>query len=145
MVLRPATRNDLPAIVALLVHEDEPRRSADVGPGHETAFAAIEADPRNELLVSEEAGEVVACVQITYIPGMGRGGGERAQLEGVRVRADRRGGGRGTALMRAAIARARARGCSLVQLSSNARRADAHRFYAALGFTRSHEGFKLDL
>ncbi|OUD04276.1 hypothetical protein CA983_05120 [Streptomyces swartbergensis] len=47
--------------------------------------------------------------------------------------------------MARAITRARSRGCALVQLTSNKQRQDAHRFYAALGFARSHEGFKLTL
>jgi GNAT superfamily N-acetyltransferase len=47
--------------------------------------------------------------------------------------------------MEAAIDRARRLGCYRVQLTSNAVREDAHRFYARLGFTPSHVGFKLDL
>ncbi|MGW7521943.1 hypothetical protein [Streptomyces sp. NPDC054783] len=39
------------------------------------------------------------------------------------------------------MARPRARGCRLVQLTSDKSRADAHRFHAAPGFARSHEGF----
>jgi GNAT superfamily N-acetyltransferase len=35
------------------------------------------------------------------------------------------------------------RGCTQVQLTSQKRRVDAHRFYERLGFVRSHEGFKL--
>jgi hypothetical protein len=30
----------------------------------------------------------------------------------------------------------------MVQLTSNKKRTDAHRFYERLGFSRSHEGFK---
>ena len=36
-------------------------------------------------------------------------------------------------------------GCSLVQLTSDKSRTDAHRFYERLGFVASHEGFKLRL
>jgi hypothetical protein len=32
-----------------------------------------------------------------------------------------------------------------VQLTSQKRRTDAHRFYERLGFARSHDGFKLML
>ncbi|MGW2544079.1 GNAT family N-acetyltransferase [Kitasatospora sp. NPDC001574] len=79
------------------------------------------------------------------MPGLGRGGAERALIEGVRVRADRRGAGLGHELLTEAVARARARGCTLVQLTSDKRRTGAHRFYASLGFERSHDGFKLAL
>ncbi|MFD8119899.1 GNAT family N-acetyltransferase [Streptomyces albidoflavus] len=75
----------------------------------------------------------------------GKGGAERALIEAVRVRVDRRGGGRGRAPMERAVERARDRGCALVQLTSDKRRADAHRFYTGLGFTPSHEGVKLAL
>lgn len=141
MTFRTAARADLAAIVALLADEAE----AELTAAHERAFAAVAADPRNELLVLEDGGDIVGCLQITYIPGLGRGGAERALIEGVRVRADRRGAGLGRALMTQAIDRARTRGCALVQLTSNKRRAGAHRFYGSLGFEASHEGFKLAL
>ncbi|HEU4947842.1 MAG TPA: GNAT family N-acetyltransferase [Kribbella sp.] len=143
---RLATREDLPAILALLADEDEvidPARMT-VGAAYESAFESIEADPRNELLVLDD-GEVVGCLQVTYIPGLGQRGRERALLEAVRIRADRRGTGLGRHLMEQAIDRARDRGCGLIQLTSNKRRADAHRFYASLGFTPTHTGFKLPL
>ncbi|NGO79086.1 GNAT family N-acetyltransferase [Streptomyces sp. YC504] len=148
MLLRPAARAELTAVLALLADEDRITDPASVvvDEAHERAFAAIEADPRNEMLVLvDDAGLVLGCAQLTYIPGLGQGGRERALVEAVRVRADRRGGGLGAELMKLAIERARARGCGLMQLTSNKRRGAAHRFYERLGFARSHEGFKLPL
>ncbi|MGW5421488.1 N-acetyltransferase family protein [Streptomyces sp. NPDC003943] len=148
MILRPATRADLPAVLALLADEERvvDPASVTVTPAYERAFADIEADARNEMLVLvDDDGLVLGCLQATYIPGLGKGGAERALFEAVRVRADRRGGGLGRELMRSAIARARARGCGLVQLTSNKSRTEAHRFYDSLGFARSHDGFKLVL
>ncbi|MBO1334304.1 GNAT family N-acetyltransferase [Streptomyces sp. VRA16 Mangrove soil] len=148
LTLRPALRSELPAVLALLADEDRVVDPAtiEVGAAYERAFAAIEADARNEMLVLVEAdGTVVGCLQATYIPGLGKGGAERALVEAVRVRADRRGGGLGRILMERAIERARARDCALVQLTSNKQREAAHRFYAGLGFARSHDGFKLAL
>jgi GNAT superfamily N-acetyltransferase len=66
-------------------------------------------------------------------------------IEAVRVRADRRSGGIGRNLMAYAMDRARDRGCRVVQLTTDKRRTDAHRFYASLGFAASHEGMKLTL
>ncbi|MEV4938441.1 GNAT family N-acetyltransferase [Streptomyces zaomyceticus] len=147
LALRPATRRELPAVLALLADEETVVAPASIGvtEGYERAFADIEADPRNEMLVLTDGELVLGCLQITYIPGLGRGGAERALIEAVRIRADRRGGGLGRELMERAVARARERGCALVQLTSDKRRADAHRFYASLGFARSHDGFKLTL
>ncbi|MEU9791171.1 GNAT family N-acetyltransferase [Streptomyces sparsogenes] len=146
--LRPATRADLPAVLALLADEEQVVDPATVvvTEAYERAFVAIDTDPRNEMLVLvDDGGTVVGCLQATYIPGLGKGGAERALVEAVRIRADRRGDGLGRTLMAHAITRARARGCMLMQLTSNKQREDAHRFYAALGFARSHEGFKLAL
>jgi hypothetical protein len=38
--------------------------------------------------------------------------------------------------------RARGMGAASLELTSNKRRVDAHRFYERLGYARSHEGFK---
>lgn len=147
MIFRTATRHDLPAVLALMADEDRVTDpdSVEVREAHERAFAAIEADPRNEVLVLRDGQDVVGCLQLTYVPGLGQGGRERALVEAVRIRADRRGDGLGAELMRLAVERARGRGCGLVQLTSDKRRAAAHRFYERLGFVRSHEGFKLRL
>uniref|UniRef100_A0AAU2JLU4 GNAT family N-acetyltransferase n=1 Tax=Streptomyces sp. NBC_00049 TaxID=2903617 RepID=A0AAU2JLU4_9ACTN len=158
MIFRTATRADLPAVLALLADEDRVVDPAAlvVGEAHERAFAAIESDARNEVLVLTDGaddgaggagrgGVVLGCLQLTYIPGLGRQGRERALVEAVRIRADRRGEGLGAEVMRLAVERARARGCGLIQLTSDKRRAQAHRFYERLGFARSHEGFKLSL
>ncbi|MFB6708815.1 GNAT family N-acetyltransferase [Streptomyces sp. NPDC056333] len=147
MILRIATRADLPAVLALLADENRvvDPASVVVDGAYEKAFADIESDPRNEMLVLVDGDTVLGCLQATYIPGLGKRGGERALIEAVRIRADRRGGGLGRELMRQAVDRARLRGCALVQLTSGKRRADAHRFYESLGFDRSHEGFKLAL
>ncbi len=151
VTLRPATRADLPAVLALLADEERvvDPATVTVTEAYEHAFAAIDADPRNEMLIlvedadDRDAGGTVGCLQATYIPGLGKGGAERALIEAVRIRADRRGGGLGRILMERVVARARGRGCGLVQLTSNKRRGDAHRFYTGLGFVRSHDGFKL--
>lgn len=149
MIFRAATRQDLPAVLALLAQDDDVTAAATAAPevteAHERAFAAIGADPRNEMLVLEADGDLVGCLQLTYIPGLGQGGRERALVEAVRIRADRRGGGLGARLMELAADRARERGCGLMQLTSNKRRGAAHRFYERLGYARSHEGFKLPL
>ncbi|MFF0424302.1 GNAT family N-acetyltransferase [Streptomyces sp. NPDC004520] len=147
MILRPATRAELPSVLALLADEDRvvDPASVVVTEAYERAFAAIEADPRNEMLVLVDGDLVLGCLQATYVPGLGKGGAERALIEAVRIRADRRGGGLGRELMERAVARTRERGCALVQLTSDKQRTDAHRFYASLGFARSHEGFKLPL
>lgn len=148
VIFRTATRSDLAAITALLTDEETVLDPAaiEVDEAYATSFEAIDSDGRNELMVLDEGdGTVLGCLQLTYIPGLGRHGAERALIEAVRIRADRRGNGLGRELLVRAIDRARCRGCTLVQLTSNKRRAEAHRFYGSLGFARSHDGFKLPL
>ncbi|PWR06838.1 GNAT family N-acetyltransferase [Micromonospora acroterricola] len=144
---REAVRADLPAVIALLADDvlGKARDFTEVDEAYERAFADISADPRNQLIVAEQGGELVGCLQITYIPGLGRHGAERSLIESVRVRSDRRGQGLGRALMAWAIDQARQRGCALVQLTTDKARQDAHRFYLSLGFVASHEGMKLPL
>ncbi|MDQ7906573.1 GNAT family N-acetyltransferase [Phytohabitans sp. ZYX-F-186] len=114
-------------------------------PDYTAAFDQIDADPRNTLVVADRAGEVVGTMQLTYIPSLSQRGGERLQIEAVRIRADQRGRGLGRRMIQWAVDQARARGCRLVQLTTDKRRVDAHRFYASLGFAASHEGMKLAL
>ena len=147
MLFREAVRADLPAVIALLA-DDELGRTRDhavVDETYERAFDDITTDPRNELIVLDDDGEIVGCMQLTYIPGLSRHGAQRSQIEGVRVRSDRRGERLGEKMITWAIEQARERGCALVQLTTDRSRVDAHRFYARLGFVASHEGMKLAL
>ncbi|WP_283138975.1 GNAT family N-acetyltransferase [Rhizohabitans arisaemae] len=147
VVFREAKREDVPRIVALLVADRlgaERETEADLGV-YLDAFDAIAADPRNELIVAEVGGAVVGTMQLTYIPGLSRRGSERLLIEAVRIDSILRGQGHGRAMIDWAVGRARARGCRLVQLTSDKTRGAALRFYTSLGFTASHEGFKLAL
>jgi GNAT superfamily N-acetyltransferase len=148
--IRRATADDIAAIVGLL-NDDQIGAAREVAPDgdlapYRSAFRAIDADPDQLLVVATAPdGSVVATLQLTFIPGMARRGALRAQIEGVRVGSGHRGQRLGEAMMTWAADEARRRGCHLVQLTSDKRRTDAHRFYGRLGFTASHEGFKLPL
>lgn len=109
------------------------------------AFDAMESQEGNEQLIAEVGDAIVGCLQLTVSAGLSRGGMKRGQLEGVRVSSRHRGQGIGEVLVRAAIERARAKGCRLMQLTTDRTRADAHRFWERLGFEASHVGMKLTL
>eukprot|EP01113_Clastostelium_recurvatum_P000184 TRINITY_DN1008_c0_g1_i2.p1 TRINITY_DN1008_c0_g1~~TRINITY_DN1008_c0_g1_i2.p1 ORF type:complete len:201 (+),score=50.91 TRINITY_DN1008_c0_g1_i2:126-728(+) len=89
--------------------------------------------------------DVAGTLQLTFIPGLSRGGMLRAQIEAVRVRADERGTGLGSLFLQKALDECRKRGAGMAQLTTDKRREDAHRFYEKLGFVASHEGMKLPL
>nr|WP_236795330.1 GNAT family N-acetyltransferase [Amycolatopsis sp. GM8] len=145
MHIRRATGKDVEPIVAMLAddHLGRHRETLDDLESYHQAFEAIDADPNQFLAIAEDDGEIVGTLQLTFIPGLSRQGATRALVEGVRVRADRRGGGLGAQLMRWAVDEARERGCALIQLTTDVSRVDAHRFYHRLGFEQSHLGFKL--
>ncbi|WP_425546502.1 GNAT family N-acetyltransferase [Amycolatopsis minnesotensis] len=116
----------------------------DLGP-YLRAFADLDGDPNQLLMVADDGTGAVGTFQLTIIPGLSHQGASRGLIEGVRVAGSQRGTGLGTLLMQWAIEESRRRGCRIVQLTSNSSRADAHRFYERLGFAGTHTGFKLVL
>jgi GNAT superfamily N-acetyltransferase len=149
LTIREATVADLPAIVRMLADDHlGSAREAVTEPlpeSYQQAFAAIAHDPNNIVLVAVLDDVVVGTLQLTFTPSLSYRGGTRATVESVRTDAPLRGQGIGRALMEEAIARARARGCVLMQLSTHQTRTDAHRFYERLGFQGQHLGMKLML
>ncbi|RHA39011.1 GNAT family N-acetyltransferase [Cellulomonas rhizosphaerae] len=146
VTFRDARRDDLTRIVTLLTDDaiGAGREGASLDE-YEATFATIDADPNNLLVVGELDGVVVATMQLTFVPTISRGASTRMIVEAVRVDSTLRGRGVGRLLMDEAHRRGRERGCALAQLTSDKRRGDAHRFYRALGYEQSHEGFKLAL
>jgi GNAT superfamily N-acetyltransferase len=144
---RAAGEDDLPAVVALLADDQRGagRESPDDLAPYRAAFARLRDDPNQLLVVAVDATGVVGTLQLSVIPGLSRRGATRSIIEAVRVSSAVRGGGIGTRMIEWAIEESRRRGCSLVQLTSDHTRVDAHRFYERLGFTGSHTGFKLPL
>ncbi|WP_340683513.1 GNAT family N-acetyltransferase [Amycolatopsis coloradensis] len=145
MIIREARREDVAAIVGMLADDQigSTRDSADDLTPYLVAFEQIDADPAHLLIVADDGGEAVGTLQLSIIPGLARKGALRGQIEAVRVRTSHRGSGLGDELMRWAIDESRRRGCALVQLTSDVKREDAHRFYERLGFEATHTGFKL--
>lgn len=149
MNIRTATAEDLPTLVAMLADDvlGQTREDASLplNQAYRDAFAAIEADPYNDIMVGEIDGMVMAMMQFTVIPSISFTGRSRAQIESVRVAENYRGKGYGRKMFEWAIEEGRRRNCHLAQLSTNAARKDAARFYEDLGFVASHVGMKMVL
>ncbi len=149
LAFRDATRDDVPAIVAML--RDDALGAARETAGMEdylAAFDGVAADPTTTIVVAEAAeapGRLLATFQITVLSGLSLRAARRAQIESVRVAAGHRSHGIGAEVMAEAERRARAAGCSLMQLTTHASRIRAHAFYERLGFTPSHIGYKRTL
>ena len=149
VLIEPATRADLAAIVAILASDrlfgardsTDPAYAAE----YERAFEAIAADPRASLYVARLDGAVVGTFQLVFFHALLRHGALLAIAEAVHVAPEVRGQGVGGAMMAFAIAESRRRGAASLQLVSNKKRLDAHRFYERMGFEKRLDGFKMDL
>ncbi|MBR0951573.1 GNAT family N-acetyltransferase [Bradyrhizobium canariense] len=142
--IRPARREDVAAIVAMLADDrlgSARERVEDPLPAsYYEAFSRVERDQNLQLVVAESDGRVVGCLQLAILPGLSSQGGMRGLLEDVRVASDCRSRGIGEQLVQWAVTEAKARGCNLVELLTHQTRTDAQRFYKRLGFAASHVG-----
>lgn len=150
LIIRSARRADIAAIVSLIMAGDILGTGFDTldesaRADYEAAFDHISGSSHETLHVAEQGGRVVGTFQISLSRALAQRGRIRATLEAVHVAPDVRGKGIGEAMVRFALEAARARGAGVVQLTSNKKRIDAHRFYERLGFKKSHEGFKWEL
>ena len=147
VTVRPARRDDVAAIIAMLADDHLGRareRLEDPLPSlYYEAFERLSRDPNIELMVAEEGGRVVGCLQLCILPGLSSQGASRGLIEDVRVASDRRSRGIGEQFVQWAVGEARARGCKLVELLTHHTRVDAQRFYERLGFSRSHVGMTI--
>lgn len=149
LVFREAEHVDIAALVDLLADDELGRLREDnskpVNNAYLIAFDQISKDPNNELIVVTAEEEFVGMLQLTFIPYLTHKGSWRCLVEGVRINSRFRGRGLGTRFFEWAIMRATEKGCGMVQLTSDKQRPDAIRFYESLGFSASHEGFKLKI
>jgi ribosomal protein S18 acetylase RimI-like enzyme len=147
VTIRRAHRDDVGIIVAMLA--DDPLGSGreriedPLPPSYFRAFEAVDRDPNIQLVVAEQGGAVVGCLQLCILPGLSSQGASRALIEDVRVAGHCRSRGIGEQLVQWAVARARSRECKLVELLTHTTRVDAQRFYKRLGFQPSHVGMTL--
>ena len=147
ITIRRARRDDVGAIVAMLADDrlgsareriEEPLPSS-----YFRAFEAVDRDPNIQLVVAEQSGGVVGCLQLCILPGLSSQGASRGLIEDVRVAAHCRSQGIGEQMVQWAVSEARSRGCKLVELLTHNTRVDAQRFYVRLGFQASHVGMTL--
>lgn len=148
IVFRDADAADLPDIVRLLADDrfgaGRERFEAPLPPGYRRGFDAMQAQGGRVILAVLD-GAVIGCLQLHVLYGVSQVGQTAGQIEGVRVDSARRGHGIGQALMRHAIAQARAAGCTAMRLTSRRERVEAQGFYERLGFVMSHVGMKLTI
>lgn len=150
MAIRPAKKEDIPAIVQMIANDKLGRLrenfQSPLPSEYYDAFENIDASPNQELMVMEEdSGKIIGTLQLSFIQYLTYQGGTRAQIEAVRIHEDYRGKGIGQHLFEWAIQKAKEKGAHVVQLTTDKKRPDAINFYEKLGFKASHEGMKLHL
>ncbi|TWB54948.1 N-acetylglutamate synthase-like GNAT family acetyltransferase [Rhizobium sp. ERR 922] len=149
LLIREAKESDLHALIALFAadtmggHGDTAEPSAY--DDYANAFRVIAASSNQMLYAAEFAGEVVGTFQTIVVTSLHGRGSSVMIIESVQTRGDMRGQGIGAAMINFCIEEAKRRGMRMVQLTSNAVRKDAHRFYERLGFKPTHLGFKMTL
>lgn len=145
--IREAVINDLPYIIKLMADDTLGRErenyTTPLNQCYIDAFNHIRDDKNSILLVSCDKEKAIGCLQITFTQYLSHKGSMRATIENVHVDESYRNLGIGTQLMKYALSLAKDKNCSIVQLTSNKTRKDAHRFYERLGFHATHEGMKL--
>lgn len=149
LTLRPATLNDVPKIIRLMI-EDElgATRESLANPltqSYYKAFQEIDADKNNFLLIVQREGKIIGTCHLTCIPSLSFKGSTRLNIENVHIDKHFQSQGIGTWMIHKAIEFGRTKGCKIIQLTTNKKRLRAKIFYEKLGFKASHEGMKLYL
>ncbi|ENN85985.1 putative acetyltransferase [Rhizobium freirei PRF 81] len=149
LVIRKAEEADLPSLIGLFAadtmggHGDT--TDVDAYDDYLRAFRTISTSSDQTLYTTELRGEIVGTFQTIVVTSLHGRGSSAMIIESVQTRADLRGQGIGAAMINFCIDEAKGRGMRMVQLTSNAVRKDAHRFYERLGFKPTHLGFKMTL
>ncbi len=112
-----------------------PQLSARASVPGRAELAEIVASAATELLLARSGGTIVGMLTLVWFR---TPTGVHALVEDVVVDAAARGAGVGEALVRAALARARERGATAVDLTSRPQREAANRLYQRLGFEPRH-------
>ncbi len=143
LAIRPATKADLPGVLALYAQPDFDDGAVLSPAEAEAMLDRLKAYPDYALYVAEEEGAIVGTFALLVMDNLGHRGAPSGIVEDVVVAADRQGEGLGRRMMGEAMAIARAKGCYKLVLSSNQRRTAAHAFYEALGFERHGISFRV--
>lgn len=144
-VIRPANVADLPGILHLYAQPDMDDGDVLELDEAETIYARMCSYPDYTLLVAVDDDRIAGSLALLIMDNLAHRGAKSAIVEDVVVDPARHGGGVGTALMRDAMARAAAKGCYKLVLSSNQKRTRAHALYERLGFRRHGVSFWVDL
>lgn len=132
--LREAEAGDLAGILALYreLRPHDPVLPESVA---QAKLAELIARPDIHLFVCDADGTLAATCMLAIIPNLATAARPFGVIEHVVALAAQRRQGHARQVMQHALKHAWAKGCYKVMLLSGAQRTEAHRFYAALGFS----------
>lgn len=148
LAIRRAKKADLAEIVGLMkiltlkVSQAESGKAPSLS-DYERIFEQIERDPNRRLFVAEVDGRVVGAADLLIMPNLSHNGLPWAWIENVIVAEDLRRKGIARKLVERLVQTARESGCYKIGLSSDRRRAAAHRLYESVGFDQYGLGFRI--
>jgi GNAT superfamily N-acetyltransferase len=129
---RLAQPADADAVAELLVEfRDWIGRSVPAADGVRASVAVLMADAQTEFLLAGDGPDGICQLRFRHSVWTGT---DDCCIEDVFVRESARGNGLGRALVAAALDRARARGCTRVELDTNEENAAALALYGSFGF-----------
>ena len=140
LTVRPARLSDSPAVADLVTELGYPTTPARM----QQRLTRLLADPEYVTLVAETSGVMVGLVG-AYVGLALELDSTSARLTGLVVDARWRGRGIGRALMQHIESWCRQKGATCVILTSGHHRADAHRFYEAIGYAATGVRFAKQL
>jgi ribosomal protein S18 acetylase RimI-like enzyme len=136
MIIRRLTSQDASSAVPLMAELGYPT-NADA---FAERFAALSTNPHSVVLVAEAQGSIVGLVAVHSFEMLHRPG-RLGRITALVVASSARGRGVGTDLLKAAEDHLRQSGCTMLEVTSNDRRENAHAFYAARGYREKRVRF----
>jgi GNAT superfamily N-acetyltransferase len=143
ITIRRAGTADLPGILALHAELESDGRTLDL-PQAAALFERIRSYPDYHVYVAVSGDEIVGTFALLIMDNLAHLGAPSAIVEDVVVSAAQQGRGIGKQMMHYANEHCKQAGCYKMMLSSNLKRAQAHKFYEDLGFERHGYSFRLD-
>ncbi len=140
IIIRDAEIDDVPAIAGLLTELGYPEERSSL----EARIKKMSKRMNDRVLVAVRESRVVGVLSLHIMP-MFHLRGRVCRVTSLAVANDFRKKYIGRRLMDMAEAYARASGCVQIEVTSNARRTDAHIFYDRIGYTEESRIFKKDL
>jgi GNAT superfamily N-acetyltransferase len=134
--IRPAKRNDLGAILALMADLEIDDQVLNLSIA-EAIFERMQDYPNYTIYVAVAEGEIIGTLAHMGAPS--------GIVEDVVVHSSWRGQGIGKQMMQFAMQQCQKAGCYKLVLSSNLRRELAHKFYDQLGFQRHGYSFMVPI